>query len=356
MILINPNIFFSFLSALLISYIAIPKLIHFAQKLELFDNGGDRASHQGSTPFFGGIAIFTGVICSLLFWADIENILYILVSILIVFIVGLIDDLRQITAFKKLIGQIIGTLVLIFLGDLQIDSMHGVLGVYDLPVWASLSFTIFVVIVITNGFNLIDGIDGLAGGIGLISSLSFGAIALIMEQNDMALIAFTLSGALVGFLKFNTFPARIFMGDTGSLVVGMILSVLAINCIKYGLVTETHSLPHIGPLLAISLLAIPLFDSLRVFVVRAINGKGTLTAARDHVHHVLIDLGAGHKYTSLLLYMVSVIIILFTYFLVMFNMNINVCIAILAVFSFLLWLIPVYMSKYNYELKYNPFR
>ena len=93
----------------------------FAQKLKVFDNGGDRASHQGSTPFFGGIAIFTGVICSLLFWADIENIQYILVSILIVFIVGLIDDLRQITAFKKLIGQIIATLILIFFGDLQID-------------------------------------------------------------------------------------------------------------------------------------------------------------------------------------------------------------------------------------------
>ena len=356
MIFINPIIFFSFLSALLISYIAIPKLIHFAQKLELFDNGGDRASHQGSTPFFGGIAIFTGVVCSLLFWSDIENIQFILVSIFIIFIVGLIDDLRQITAFKKLIGQIIATLILIFFGDLQIDSMHGVLGVYDLPFWVSLPFTIFVVIVITNGFNLIDGIDGLAGGIGLISSLSFGAIALIMEQTDMALIAFTLSGALVGFLKFNTFPARIFMGDTGSLVVGMILAVLAINCIKYGLVTETHSLPHIGPLLAISLLAIPLFDSLRVFVVRAINGKGTLTAARDHVHHALIDLGAGHKYTSFLLYIVAVIIILFTYALLIFNLNVNVSIAILAVFSFLLWLIPVYMSKSNYKLKYNPFK
>ena len=356
MILINPNIFFSFLSALLISYIAIPKLIHFAQKFELFDNGGDRATHQGSTPFFGGIAIFTGVVCSLLFWSDIENIQYILVSILIVFIVGLIDDLRQITAFKKLIGQIIATLILIFLGDLQIESMHGVFGVYDLPIWASLPFTIFVVIVIINGFNLIDGIDGLAGGIGLISSLSFGAIALMMEQIDIALIAFTLSGALVGFLKYNTFPARIFMGDTGSLVVGMILSILAINCIKYGLVTETHSLPHIGPLLAISLLAIPLFDSLRVFVVRAIKGKGTLTAAKDHVHHALIDLGAGHKYTSLILYIVAVIIILFTYALLIFNLNVNVSIAILAVFVFLLWLIPVYMSKSNYKLKYNPFK
>jgi UDP-N-acetylmuramyl pentapeptide phosphotransferase/UDP-N-acetylglucosamine-1-phosphate transferase len=333
------------MSALLISYIAIPKLIHFAKKLNLLDTAGDRSSHKVSTPFFGGIAIFTGVIFSLLFWSDIENIQFILVSILIVFIVGLIDDLRKITAFKKLIGQIIATLVLIFLGDLQIDSMHGVLGVYDLPIWASLSFTIFVVIVITNAFNLIDGIDGLAGGIGLISSLSFGGIALIMEQSDMALIAFTLSGALVGFLKFNTFPARIFMGDTGSLVVGMILAVLAINCINFGLVTETHSLPHIGPLLAISLLAIPLFDSLRVFVVRAINRKGPLTAARDHVHHALIDLGAGHKYTSLILYVVSVIVILFTYVLIIFNINVNFSIAILALFSFLLWLILFYIIK-----------
>ena len=350
------NIIFSIVSTFLITYLAIPKLIYSAKKLKLLDNAGDRSSHQGSIPFFGGIAIFTGVACSLLFWSDIENIQFILVSILIVFIVGLIDDLRQITAFKKLTGQIIATLILIFLGDLQIESMHGVLGVYDLPIWASLPFTIFVVIVITNGFNLIDGIDGLAGGIGLISSLSFGGIALIMEQTDMALIAFTLSGALVGFLKFNTFPARIFMGDTGSLVVGMILSILAINCIKYGLVTETHSLPHIGPLLAISLLAIPLFDSLRVFVVRAIKGTGTLTAARDHVHHALIDLGAGHKYTSLILYVVAVIIILFTYVLLIFNLNVNVSIAIVALFSFLLWLILFYMLKSKYKLKHNPFK
>ena len=340
------NIFYSFISALLICYIAIPKLIHFAQKLKLLDNAGDRSSHKVSTPFFGGIAIFTGVICSLLFWSDnFENIQFILVSILIVFIVGLIDDLRAISAFKKLIGQILATLVLIFLGDLQIDSMHGVLGVHDLPIWASVSFTIFVVIVITNGFNLIDGIDGLAGGLGLISSLSFGVIAIIIGQVDIALIAFSLSGALVGFLKFNIFPARIFMGDTGSLVVGMILSVLAINCIKYGLVNENYSLPQIGPLLAISLLAVPLFDSLRVFIVRAINGNGTLTAARDHVHHALIDLGVGHKYTSLILFSVSAIIIVLTYLLIKLNININISIAILAVFSYALWLIPYYMLK-----------
>ena len=253
--------------------------------------------------------------------------------------------LLAITAFKKLIGQILATLVLILLGDLQIDNMHGVLGIYELPIWASVSFTIFVVIVIINGFNLIDGIDGLAGGLGLISSFCFGVIALLMNQIDIALISFTLMGALLGFLKYNIFPARIFMGDTGSLVVGMILSILAINCIKYGLVNENYSSPNVGPLLAISFLAIPLFDSLRVFTVRAINGNGPLTAARDHVHHTLIDLGIGHKYSSLILFAVSVIIISLTYLLIKLNVNINVSIAILALVSYLLWLIPFYMLR-----------
>jgi UDP-N-acetylmuramyl pentapeptide phosphotransferase/UDP-N-acetylglucosamine-1-phosphate transferase len=343
MITTDLDIIFSLITAFFISFLAIPRLIEFAHKLKVFDNGGDRASHEGSTPFFGGIAIFTGVICSLLFWADIEDIQYILVSILIVFIVGLIDDLRQITAFKKLIGQIIATLILIFFGDLQIDSMHGVLGVYDLPIWASLSFTIFVVIVITNGFNLIDGVDGLAGGIGLIASLSFGAVALIMEQNDMALIAFTLAGALLAFLRYNFNPAKIFMGDTGSLVVGMTLSVLAINTIKFGLITEDFKLPNKGPLMAIVFLAIPLFDSLRVFIVRASKGVGPFSPGRDHIHHALLDLGFGHKRTALILYFISALLIFGSYFLL--ELNVNLSIAILALFSYFLLFIPFYILR-----------
>ena len=343
MITTDLDIIFSLITAFFISFLAIPRLIEFAHKLKVFDNGGDRASHEGSTPFFGGIAIFTGVICSLLFWADIEDIQYILVSILIVFIVGLIDDLRQITAFKKLIGQIIATLILIFFGDLQIDSMHGVLGVYDLPIWASLSFTIFVVIVITNGFNLIDGVDGLAGGIGLIASLSFGAVALIMEQNDMALIAFTLAGALLAFLRYNFNPAKIFMGDTGSLVVGMTLSVLAINTIKFGLITEDFKLPNKGPLMAIVFLAIPLFDSLRVFIVRASKGVGPFSPGRDHIHHALLDLGCGHKRTALILYFISALLIFGSYFLL--ELNVNLSIAILALFSYFLLFIPFYILR-----------
>ena len=265
---------------MIITYVAIPKVIFFSEKLRLFDSAGKRASHEGSTPVFGGIAIFAGIIFSLLFWAEIENIQFILVSFLIVFFVGVIDDLLTLSPIKKLVGQIISILIIIYLGDLQIDNMHGVLGVHELPAWISTLFTIFVVIVITNGFNLIDGVDGLAGGIGVIASFAFGMIALFMSilqgQGDMAIIAFTLMGALLGFLKYNFHPARIFMGDTGSLVVGMILSILAINLIKHGLVTETIHLPNKGPLLAIVILAIPLFDSLRVFVARVIKGRHPL--------------------------------------------------------------------------------
>tara|TARA_B110001469_G_scaffold121344_1_gene130728 strand:+ start:384 stop:1430 length:1047 start_codon:yes stop_codon:yes gene_type:complete len=344
MIFSELNIIFSLITAFLITYVAIPKVIFFAEKLRLLDEAGVRASHKGSVPVFGGIAIFSGIIFSLLFWADdIENIQYLLVSILIVFFVGVIDDLLVLSPFKKIVGQVIATLIIIFLGDLQINNMHGVLGVYDLPTWTGTLFTIFVVIVITNGFNLIDGVDGLAAGIGVISSFSFGVIALLMDQSDMAIVAFTLVGALLGFLRYNFFPAKIFMGDTGSLVVGIILSILAINSIRYGLVTETIKLPNKGPLLAIAILAIPLFDSLRVFVARIIKGRHPLSAGRGHIHHALLNLGFGHNKTSLILYFFSLVLILFSYFLL--ELNINMSILILAGISFILLYIPFYMLK-----------
>ena len=343
MIISDLNIFFSLVTAFLITYLAIPKVIFFAEKLRLLDEAGIRASHKGSVPIFGGIAIFSGIIFSLIFWADIENIQYILVSILIIFFIGVIDDLLILSPFKKIVGQIIATSIIIFLGDLQIDSMHGVLGIYDLPFWIAILFTVFVVIVIMNGFNLIDGVDGLAAGVGVISSFSFGIIALLIGQSDMAIIAFTLMGSLLGFLKYNFYPAKIFMGDTGSLVVGMILSILAINSIRYGLVSETIKLPNKGPLLAIVILAIPLFDSLRVFVVRILNGRHPLSPGRGHIHHALLRLGFGHKKTSLILYFFAISIISCSYFILEFNVNVSI--ALISAIVLILLYIPFYLLK-----------
>ena len=337
------SILFAFLTSLIITYVVIPKVIFFADKFRLTDVPGERSSHKRSVPIFGGIAIFSGIIFSLLFWGKLDSIQFILVSLVIVFFVGVIDDLLGLSPYKKIIGQLIAILIAIYLGKIQINSMHGVLGVYELPDIIATLFTVFVVIVITNGFNLIDGVDGLARGIGVIASLAFGVMAYLMNQTDMAIIAFSLLGALLAFLKYNFHPARLFMGDTGSLLVGMILSVLAINLIHSGVVTETIHFPNKGPLIAIIFLATPLFDSLRVFVVRIIYGKNPLYAGREHIHHALLDLGFGHKKTALALYLMSILLIAGSYFLL--ELNINTSIAILALASFIILMIPFYILR-----------
>ena len=337
------DMLFSYGTSFLITFLAIPKIIHFSGVFRLFDQAGDRAAHKGSIPIFGGIAIFSGIIFSLLFWADIEKIQFILVSLLVVFFVGVIDDLLSLSPFRKLIGQIIAVLILVHLGGIRIDNMHGVLGIYELPFWISTLFTIFTVIVITNAFNLIDGVDGLAGGLGIISSCCFGVVALLMNEHDIAIIAFSLVGALLAFLKFNFPPAKIFMGDTGSLLVGMTLAILAVNLIQKGLVTETIQLHNKGPLLAVVFLAIPLFDSLRVFIVRTSKGIGPLSAGRDHIHHALLDLEFGHKKTTITLSLLSLVLISCSFFLL--ELNINLAIAVLALVSYLILILPFFILR-----------
>ena len=337
------NIILAIITSFATTYIAIPKIIDFSHKYRLADVAGIRASHEGSIPVFGGIAIFLGIIFSLLFWWELENSQFIIASLFIVFFTGVIDDLLTLSPFKKIIGQIIAILILIYLADISIYSMHGVLGIYELPNVVSALFTVFVVVVIINGVNLIDGVDGLASGVALIASFAFGAISLLMNQYDMAILAFTLMGSLLGFLKYNLHPAKIFMGDTGSLVVGLILSVLAINIIKSGLIIGSIQLPNKGPLLAIAFLAIPLFDSLRVFIARLIKGRHPLQPGRGHIHHALLTLGFGHRLTSFILYNFSIFLICLSYFLLDFN--INSAIAVLAFVAYLFLLIPFILLK-----------
>ena len=230
------------------------------------------------------------------------NLQFVIASITIIFLAGIIDDLLSLTPYKKIIIQVISILLLIYGADVRIDSMHGVLGIYELPYIISAFFTVFVIVVIINCVNLIDGVDGLAGGIGSIAGIGFGIVAYMMSQYDIAVFSFSLSGSLLAFLKYNFHPAKIFMGDTGSLLIGLALSVLAINSIKMGFIFDTYTLPNKGPLLAIVFLAVPLFDSLRVFIARVSKGRHPLRPGRDHIHHALLKLGFGHKYTSIALY------------------------------------------------------
>lgn len=341
MITTSYNIILAFISSFVISYLLIPKLISFASKYRLSDVAGRRSAHKGSVPVFGGVAFILAIIFSLIFFSEFSNIIFLSIAIVIVFFVGMLDDLLGLSPYKKLIGQIISILIIIFLGNLKIDSFFGVWGIYELPEIVSILFTIFVFIVIINSINLIDGIDGLAAGIGSISAFCFGLVAFYMSQFNMAVIAFSLLGALLAFLRYNFNPAKIFMGDAGSLLIGLILSFLAINLINSGIKTDFISFPNKGPFLAIVFLALPLFDSLRIFISRLFKGKHPLHPGKGHIHHALLRLGFGHKKTSVLLYVYSLLLILLSYFLL--DLNINLAILFFAIINFCSLHLPFYL-------------
>ena len=302
------HIIFPLLTSFVITYLAIPKIIHFANQSRLFVRGGGRHSHEGQTPIFGGIAIFAGLLFSLLFWAKLEEIQFILVSLIIVFFIGLLDDLLSLTPTRKLIGLFSSIFVLMFLGDLQIKSLHNLFGIQELPELVAILFTLFVTVIITNAYNLIDGIDGLAGGLGLIASFVFGLIFLFNDDAQYAILSFTLLGALLAFLKYNFNPASIFMGDTGSLVIGLFFSILSIRLINEGVnIPNDQQYVNKGPFISIVILAIPLFDTFRVFFIRIFSGYHPLRPDRNHIHHALLDLGLGHKKSTLILYIYSVV-------------------------------------------------
>ena len=319
------HIFFPLLTSFVITYLAIPKIIYFANQSRLFVRGGGRHSHEGQTPIFGGIAIFAGLLFSLLFWAKLEEIQFVLVSLIIVFFIGLLDDLLSLTPTRKLIGLFSSIFVLMFLGDLQIKSLHNLFGIQELPELVAILFTLFVTVIITNAYNLIDGIDGLAGGLGVIASFVFGLIFLFNYDAQYAILSFTLLGALLAFLKYNFNPASIFMGDTGSLVIGLIFSILSIRLINEGVnIPNDQQYINKGPFITIVFLAIPLFDTFRVFFIRIFSGYHPLRPDRNHIHHALLDLGLGHKKSTLILYIYSVVIAFLSYFMIDMSLGLSI--------------------------------
>ena len=342
------NIIFPLITSFVITYFSIPKIIHFSRKSRLYASVGDRDSHEGKIPIFGGVAIFSGILFSLLFWSDLTEVQFILISLLIVFFIGILDDLLSLTPLKKLIGQIISILVIIFLCDLKIDSFKGLFNIYDIHIFLAIIFTIFVVIVVTNAYNLIDGIDGLAGGLGMLASIFFSIFFFMNNDIQMVILSCSIIGALLSFLKFNFNPAKIFMGDTGSLVVGLILSVLAIKLINEGIeIPNDKTYKNKGPFIVIAILSVPLYDTFRVFCLRLLSGYHPLRPDRNHIHHALLDLGCSHKKATIILYVFSVVNIIISYF--MIKLSLGLSIFLLSIFVLGLMAVPFVLL----ELKKN---
>jgi UDP-GlcNAc:undecaprenyl-phosphate/decaprenyl-phosphate GlcNAc-1-phosphate transferase len=347
------NITFACVTAFIITFLAIPSIIRVSVIKNLFDEPGERKSHSSSIPTLGGLAIFAGVVFSFSFWStgfDNAPTQYIISAIIVMFFIGIKDDIVELTAHKKLYGQLFAAIIIVLFADIRITSLYGILGVYQIPYWVSVILSMFTILTIVNAYNLIDGIDGLAGGVGAIAAFTFGLWFYNYNQIALCILAFSLFSSLLAFLVYNFSPANIFMGDTGSLVVGLILSVLTIFFVELSFDALPYAFPfRSSPAMAIAILIIPLMDTLRVFIIRLKAGRSPFQADRNHIHHQLLDFGLSHREAALTLYLVNIAFIVTA--LALRNISSLVLLYLLIMMAVVVSVIPYFLRTY---LKMKP--
>ena len=318
------HLFFSLLTSFLVVLLATPALIKVAFLKRLFDEPGDaRKLHKRVVPTIGGIIIFAATLFAFSIWFPndnndpeimkrwIQDFQFIVACMLILFFVGIKDDIIGTAPIKKLAAHIVVGMILVLMAEVQIRSLHGLFGVDAIPLWASIFLSLFTYIVVVNAFNLIDGVDGLAAGVGLIGAISFGVLFSMGGEIIMGMLAFSLAGALAAFLVFNFSPAKIFMGDSGSMTIGLVMAILAIKMVEF--VPAENSVPFVAqlftPVVAMSFIAYALTDTLRIFIWRAVRGVSPFSADRNHLHHLLIDSGMSQAKTVICIYIANIAVI-----------------------------------------------
>jgi UDP-GlcNAc:undecaprenyl-phosphate/decaprenyl-phosphate GlcNAc-1-phosphate transferase len=297
------------LSAFIITAVIIPEIIKIADSYNIMvDRPNERKLHRHKVPTLGGLAMLIGFVIATLIWAWAmqTGVRYLIVALGIIGGIGVRDDFLPLSAPPKLVAQTAAAFVMMYFGDVRFVSLHGFLGVYQIPDLLSYSITLFTFIVITNAFNLIDGLNGLAGSVALIVFTFYGSWFYRHDSTLMLIVCFSLLGSTAGFLLFN-YRARIFMGDTGSLLLGFLASTCTITFINENASRPANDmLAFSNPVaMASCILVYPLFDTLRVFIFRLAEGRSPFSADRNHLHHWLLRLGLSHLQSSALICVVS---------------------------------------------------
>ena len=308
------NVFsLSFLMAFSLVYAILPPIIHIGLKKGLVANATeDRHVHKNATPYVGGIAIFFGSLFAILLLTPLgewKTVQYIISALVLVFLIGIKDDITELSPRSKLVGLIVSILIVVTKGEVRLDGMYG-LGHLDgnFPYWASILITSFTLLVITNAYNLIDGINGLSGTLGCIITLAFGVWFYEVGLAHLSIMALATAGSLLAFLRFNMVRARTFMGDTGTLVVGLLIAVFTVefidSCTMMALPSRYRFANPVA--IAVALLIVPLFDTIRVFSTRVYRKGSPFKPDRRHIHHLLIDSGYSHVAATAILAFVTI--------------------------------------------------
>ena len=341
-----------FVGSFILTYLTIPKIIGVVEHKRLMDDPNQRSSHKSRTPTLGGIAFFYCLIFSLFFIKDkAEHLefIYLIPGLTILFIVGLKDDMVVLSPGSKLLAQVVAIAFILVNDSFGIESLNGFLNIYEIPYYLYLAIGGFLMLTIINSYNLIDGIDGLASIVGIVIMVIYTTIFYLSKEYFFALIAITMNACLMAFFGFNISSSKkIFMGDTGSLIVGFIISVLTLKFLAleptaYG---ELPFLLENAPLIAISILIVPLFDTARVFAIRLANKRGPFSPDRNHVHHVLIDFwGLSHKQASFIIGCFNIIFVVLFIILGSKAKNTGMVIMLVSVVIFLGYI----FFRYNYN-------
>lgn len=310
------RVFAVFLLAFVITAITIPTIVRVARLKNLCAMPNRRTSHNSAIPNLGGMALFIGfLISSILVAGDYltSNLFYYIGGLIILFFVGMKDDVLIIDPKKKLAAQIVVAFMIAMLANIKIVHLFDMFHVGYISDVFSIAITVFMILLLINGFNLIDGIDGLASGAGIITALFFGLS--FWNSGDVAytIICFSLIGSLSGFFIYNVFGKenKIFLGDTGSLILGLTISVLMIHFLDPDVNGGFAWFPNSSPALAAGILVLPLFDTLRVFTIRIMQGKSPFVADHQHIHHLLLGMGFSHLRSTMILLSVNLLFILF---------------------------------------------
>jgi len=359
----NPviQIITAFLIGFALVYYTVPIVVRLSILKKLYDIPNERKLNKTVIPNLGGVAIFIGITLATLLCIHkytFPELRYILAGMIIMFFIGIKDDILIISARKKLMAQMLCAFIIIVPGNIRFTDLHGIIGINEINYGVSLIVSFIIIVAIINAFNLIDGIDGLASSIGILASTILGTVFYLTKEYQYAILSFAATGSLISFFIYNVFGRKnkIFMGDTGSLILGLLFSVLII---KYNETSLTDlNARNFSPVLSFAIIIIPVFDMTRLTITRIIQQKSPFSADINHIHHKILKLGPTHLKTTLLLLTVNIFFIGIVYLFCQVNNNILLLCLILS--ASVLTLIPRLLFEIkkseNSKAKKNQFR
>ena len=292
------ELFFSCMTALLVCMALIPLLRLIAERLQIMDQPGGRKVHEHPVPRIGGIAFAVGACASIAWWGGKDAVtLSVLLGCVIIVAFGVWDDRVDLSYRSKLVGQLFAALAVVLGGEIWFTTLPFLPDV-EVPAWAGMCVTVLFLVGVSNAVNLTDGLDGLAGGLSFLTLSGIAYLAYLSNDSTVLFLTLPFRGGLLGFLRYNTYPARIFMGDGGSQLLGFIMGVLAV------LLTDSSHGPF-TPSLALFLLGLPFLDTLGVMAQRLAEGRSPFVGDRAHIHHKLLHFGFTHYEAVTVIYVIQ---------------------------------------------------